>query len=90
MQDDVETAWPITDRDAATRLHMGLRRVRKLAAANGIGRRAGKRLIFSERDFDALYHALPSSNEYAGRALRSPPPIHLPSQAAANRRLQEL
>jgi hypothetical protein len=98
MQDEHETttntvsanpAWPITDREAATRLHLGLRRTRKIAVEHGIGRRAGKRLIFSRRDFDALYNALPSANECGGRAL-VPTAVHPPRQAAVSRRFQAL
>ena len=52
--------WPITIEEAARRFHCGVRWLKAHASKHGIGRRAGKAIIFTEAEFGALYESLPS------------------------------
>ena len=55
----------LTLADVPARLHKSPRWVRQLLKAHPCGRKAGRSLLFSERDLDYLYNSLPASEPVA-------------------------
>jgi len=70
MNDASPPAWPITIEEIASRWHCGVRWLKLHAKSVGLGRRAGRRILFGEDEYNSLYQSLPRpQNRQAGSPL---------------------
>ena len=61
-------SWPITAEQIAERWHCGVRKVKRLAKANGIGRRSSRTLLFNRDEYEQLYESLPQCRSVSSSA----------------------
>jgi hypothetical protein len=78
--------WPISIAEVARRWGYGLRRLKGIARANGIGRKAGRgNILLDDLELKKLYEALPRPGRQTPKAAIPAGP----SELAVTRRLQK-
>lgn len=60
--------FPLTMQECAERLHISRRKLQDIIKAHPFYRKAGRRIVFSETDFNRLVQALPCPSDSSTRA----------------------
>ena len=74
------TDWPITLQEAAKMLHASQRWLREHLKMHPCGRKAGRRIIFTESDYQELLSSLETMEKYNAR--KSDRAHHRPAMSA--------
>ena len=74
------TDWPITLQEAAKKIHASERWLRGHLKMNPSGRKSGRRIIFTESDYQELLSSLETMEKYNAR--KSDRAYHQPTMSA--------